>query len=232
MLIFAAILIIINKNMAKKIGFLVLILVLMVALRPNLFKNILGLSTEQEELGEIPEGNRSTNPDAEFTAYAEGYKEEDFGEAFSSTDEMFPLNEDGTLQSPGGLWDVFLELKFDIEYNQEIDDVVFKPQFTKDITALEGKWIEIKGYIVPSDVVATAMGESGGDGSMFMLSAYPASSCFFCGGGGPESVMEVNPKKPIPYTKEVVKLKGKLELNQTDFLRMAYILKEVTWVEE
>ncbi|MCP4443100.1 MAG: hypothetical protein GY810_29690 [Aureispira sp.] len=218
--------------MAKKIGFIVLILGLMVALRPSLFKNMLGLSTEEKSKDIVTDSNRSSNPDAEFTAYADGYSEDDFGEAFSSTDEMFPLNPDGTLQSPGGLWDVFLKLKFDIQYDEAIDDVVFKPQFTKDITDLEGKQIEIKGYIVPSDVVATAMGESNGDGSMFMLSAYPASSCFFCGGGGPESVMEVYPKKPIPYTKEVVKLKGTLELNQTDYLRMAYILKNVTWVEE
>ena len=39
-------------------------------------------------------------------------------------------------------------------------------------------------------------------------------------------MVEVIPKKPISYSKTAVKIKGKLQLNGTDFLRMAYVLKD------
>jgi hypothetical protein len=64
-----------------------------------------------------------------------------------------------------------------------------------------------------------------------MLSAYPTAACFFCKGAGPESVMEVYPKKPIPYSKNAVKIRGRLELNDSDYMKMAYLLKDAVLVE-
>jgi len=51
--------------------------------------------------------------------------------------------------------------------------------------------------------------------------------CFFCGGAGPETVMEVFAKEPIKYSAEPVMLKGKLELNDSDVNRLIYTLKDV-----
>lgn len=161
-----------------------------------------------------------------ITEYAEGYGPKDFGKAFEP--EGLPSGSEGQ-PSPGGIWDDLLNLKFKIEYDESIDDVVFKPQFTEAIRRHAGKTVDIKGYIIPSEIVAGAMG--GTRAGMFMFSAFPNQSCFFCGGAGPESVIEAYPKKPIPYSKESVTIRGRLELNDTDFLRMAYILKDAQLVE-
>ena len=161
---------------------------------------------------------------SENTQYAEGYSEEDFGEAFKEPEEMFAIKGQ-EMKSPGGLWDVLLSLRFDISYDPSTDMVVQLPMFKAEHKKLQNKVIEIEGYIVPFDIVHDMTG-SGGDGTMFMLSAFPAATCFFCKGAGPESVIEVYPKKPIPYTKDLVKIKGKLELNDVDYLKMAYLLRD------
>ena len=51
--------------------------------------------------------------------------------------------------------------------------------YPEQIYALRGKEIFITGYVLPVD----------NKGEIYALSAYPFSSCFFCGGAGPESVM-------------------------------------------
>lgn len=167
----------------------------------------------------------------DYTAYAEGYSKEDFGEAFNPPENTFQIDSESELPSPGGVWDDLLTLEFKLLYDASIDDVVHNPQFTSRIKQHEGKKIELYGYIVPFDMVENAMGGNG-DGTMFMLSAFPAQTCFFCGGAGPESIIEVYPDEPIHYTKDRVKVTGTLELNNTDFLRMAYILKDVKLIQE
>ncbi len=51
--------------------------------------------------------------------------------------------------------------------------------YPEAIRVLRGKEIFITGYVLPVD----------NKGDIYALSAYPFSSCFFCGGAGPESVM-------------------------------------------
>jgi hypothetical protein len=57
-----------------------------------------------------------------------------------------------------------------------------------------------------------------------MLSSLPLNACFFCGVGGPETVIEVNLKSPVKYTDKPVEIRGVLELNDTDPDKMIYQL--------
>lgn len=164
---------------------------------------------------------------ARTVSYAEGYSDKDFGDTY----EMFPDDVDADAKpQTDGLWEVFLKLTYEIKFDERIDDIAYIPKFTPEIRKYEGKEIELKGYILPHDLTKTAKGMTG-KGEMFMFSAFPAATCFFCGAAGPESVMEVFPKKPIPYSKHVVKIKGRLELNDKDFLRMSYIIKDARLVD-
>lgn len=226
--------------MWKYLGFIGLIIAFVLILRPDLFfgskeeeKTIAvenATQTREVKKDDYTDPRRPSliNKDAklpeESVEYAEGYSDEDFGTAFREPEEMFTIKEE-KLQSPGGLWDVLLSLRFDISYDPSTDMVVQLPMFKEAHKKLQNKVIEIEGFIVPFDIVHDMTG-SGGDGTMFMLSAFPAATCFFCKGAGPESVIEVYPKKPIPYSKEPVKIKGKLELNDVDYLKMAYILRD------
>jgi len=44
-------------------------------------------------------------------------------------------------------------------------------------------------------------------------------------------VMEIVAKKPVPYTADPIKLKGRLELNATDINRLMYALRDAELVE-
>jgi hypothetical protein len=80
------------------------------------------------------------------------------------------------------------------------------PDFPKEIKSLNGSRITIKGYIIPVE-------EAGSKQGNFVLSLLPYSSCFFCGGAGPETVIEVKASAPIPYTTRPVTLSGTFKLN-------------------
>jgi hypothetical protein len=55
--------------------------------------------------------------------------------------------------------------------------------------------------------------------------------CFFCGGAGPETVMDVFATNPVEYSAEQVTLRGKLELNATDINRLMYALTDAELVK-
>ncbi len=96
------------------------------------------------------------------------------------------------------------------------------PVFGADIKKLAGKEIELSGYIVPFDGMFKP--------DHIILSSLPIASCFFCGGAGPESVVEVYLKESMKYTANGIVVKGKLELNETDYNQLMYILKDAVMV--
>jgi len=239
----------------KYLGFTAVLVVLVLLLRPDLFFSSQtpptalsdaelmeeeALRSSSTKIDEYEDPRRPSllkkeaalsNIDEDgITMYAEGYDESDFGDAFKEPEDMFKITKEESQPSAGGLWETLLKLEFSISYDKALDNVAMRPKFTDQILAYKNKVIEIDGYIIPFDIVADATGNHG-DGTMFMLSAFPAATCFFCKGAGPESVMEVYPKKPIPYSKTVVRVKGRLELNDLDFMKMAYILKDAEIVE-
>ena len=108
------------------------------------------------------------------------------------------------------IWKVLLKVKYSF-----IGDK-YKPRFNDQLKALDRKEITISGYMYPLDEAKTQQ--------YFMLSYYPIKVCFFCGGAGPESIIEVNTKKPIKLTTKKIKLKGTLRLNPDDPDRMFFIL--------
>ena len=91
------------------------------------------------------------------------------------------------------------------------------PKFTDELKELEGTEVELSGYYIPLSL-----------DSAIMLSALPYSSCFFCGGAGPETVAEIQ-MYPLPKALSpdaFIKVKGKLKLNDWDLNHMNFILEE------
>ena len=114
-----------------------------------------------------------------------------------------------------------------ITYKKEMDELmgfkIDKPVFSDPIKALEGKEVTLKGYIIPVEGYKSH--------KEFIFSAFPYNMCFFCGGAGPETVIEVESIQPIEYTAESITIKGKLRLNSEDINRLMYKLEEVVVVE-
>jgi hypothetical protein len=97
------------------------------------------------------------------------------------------------------------------------------PVFSADVKNLAGKQVEIKGYVIPVEGYKSH--------TEFILSAFPYNMCFFCGGAGPETVMEVYAKEPVPYQTEAITIRGRLELNDKDINQLMYVLKDATLVQ-
>jgi len=93
---------------------------------------------------------------------------------------------------------------------------LYIPVFSSKIKGLEGKVVEADGYIIPFEGMFKP--------EHIILSSLPLAECFFCGSGGPETVMEVMMKNPIKYTSKRVKVRGKLTLNDKDPEKLMYIL--------
>lgn len=126
-------------------------------------------------------------------------------------------------ESAGSIWTTLAKITFKKEYDEIMGFKVDKPVFSQEVKALEGQEIEITGYIIPVEGYKSH--------SEFIFSAFPYNMCFFCGGAGPETVMEVLASEPVEYTAEAVTLKGILKLNDSDINRLMYALEQVTLIE-
>jgi hypothetical protein len=121
------------------------------------------------------------------------------------------------------LWKTLARITYKKEYDEFLGFKIDKPVFSDQIKALNGKEVTVKGFIIPVE------GYKGH--KEFILSAFPYSMCFFCGGAGPESVMEVSAIEPIEYSAESVVIKGKLKLNSDDVNKLMYSLYEAKLVK-
>ena len=125
-------------------------------------------------------------------------------------------------QSNKSMWTTLGKVTFKKQYDETLGFKVDVPVFSDEIKALSGKVVEIKGYIIPVEGYKNQ--------KEFVFSAFPYNMCFFCGGAGPETVMEVYAKEAVKYTAEAIIIKGKLELNDSDVNRLMYILNNAEMV--
>jgi hypothetical protein len=123
-----------------------------------------------------------------------------------------------------GSWKTLSKITFVKKYDEMMGFKVDMPVFGEEVKKLEGKEITLKGYIIPVEGYKSH--------KEFVFSAYPYNMCFFCGGAGPETVMEVFADEAIKYTADPITIKGTLELNDKDINRLMYILKNVKMVKK
>lgn len=115
-------------------------------------------------------------------------------------------------------WETLADVEWSVRYLESVEDSVMYPAFSSTIKGLRGKHISVSGYIIPVDVT----------NSIYVLSSNPLASCFFCGVGGPESIVELQlvDKSEIYRTDDLLHFKGILDLNWEDMEHFNYILKE------
>lgn len=128
------------------------------------------------------------------------------------------------LSAQEGVWKTLSKITFRKEYSEIMGFKVDVPVFSPDVKKLEGKEVTVRGYIIPVEGYKSH--------TEFVFSAFPYNMCFFCGGAGPETVMEVYAKKPVSYTAQSITLRGKLQLNDSDINRLIYAMKDVELVKE
>ena len=98
-----------------------------------------------------------------------------------------------------------------------------EPLVDGSLTTDDGKEVQIRGFIIPVDIVQ----------DYYVLSANPYSSCFFCGQAGPESVMEIEMIKKYEGLRmdQVITFRGRLKLNVDDIYQLNYILQNAEILE-
>ena len=115
-------------------------------------------------------------------------------------------------------WQVLSDVEFTDVYLEELDAYYWMPEFGPQVIGAEGKEFFITGYMIPVDV----------DEDFYVLSRYPFANCFFCGGAGPESVIDLrfpNKSERTYQTDDRLTFRGKLRLNADDVYQMNYILE-------
>ena len=118
------------------------------------------------------------------------------------------------------LWKTLSDVSYDIKKDEYGD--VFVPVFGKDIKGVADQIVEIDGFIIPFDGMFKP--------TELIISSLPISECFFCGSGGPETVMEVSMKEKIKYTTKRVKIRGILKLNADNPDKLMYQLVEGVFI--
>lgn len=92
----------------------------------------------------------------------------------------------------------------EVTFSEKNPAIAIKGQ-GKSLKDIEGKVITITGYFLDLDP----------DGEWFMVSKNPFATCFFCGGAGPETVIELlkykNVKKKFK-TDDIVEVTGTLRM--------------------
>lgn len=112
-----------------------------------------------------------------------------------------------------------------VRYNWSVKHGAYitRARFGEQVQQLDGKEITLKGFFLAADLT----------GNLFVLSANPMATCFFCGVAGIESVVEIEPHPDDLRifkrlrTDNYIEVKGTLQLNPDDFERLIYILKDV-----
>ena len=115
-------------------------------------------------------------------------------------------------------WQVLSDVEFTDIYLEELDAYYWMPEFGPQVIAAEGKEFHITGYMIPVDV----------DEDFYVLSRFPFANCFFCGGAGPESVIDLRfptREKRTYQTDDRLTFRGTLRLNADDVYQMNYILE-------
>lgn len=120
-------------------------------------------------------------------------------------------------------WEDLADVNFiDKYFEMEGGNYLF-PKFGESVKALEGQEVYLKGYILALDP------ETG----YYLLSSNPYSSCFFCGGAGPETVVELEFKYIPERIKmdQVATIRGKLKLNEENIYQCNYIFEDADLYE-
>jgi hypothetical protein len=122
-------------------------------------------------------------------------------------------------------WATLGMVTFTTQYDPAFGIEIKKPTISPIVKTLEGKEIEVNGYIIP----LTGKSEQ----SHFMLSKFPQNMCFFCGKAGPETAMQVfmeNGRK-VAYTDEKVSVKGILRINDSNENNLMYTLENASIID-
>ncbi|MBX7176426.1 MAG: hypothetical protein K1X68_06615 [Saprospiraceae bacterium] len=127
-----------------------------------------------------------------------------------------------TVLAQYSIWPILSGVKYKKVSDPLLGYEVDYPVFNDEIKSIEGRRVKVRGFIVPTNGYKSSR--------EFVLSALPVKSCYFCGGAGPETVIEIRARQDIPVTAERVELEGRFRLNSADLNRLMFQLEDAILV--
>ena len=131
---------------------------------------------------------------------------------------VFLAPKSGQAQVTELTWNMLSDVTFKDVYLEEYDIYYYYPTFGPKVLDMEGREVKVSGYVIPVDY----------DENYYVLSAFPYASCFFCGGAGPESVIDLRLKEGHRKfkTDERFTFRGVFRTNTSDIYSLNYILED------
>jgi hypothetical protein len=120
-------------------------------------------------------------------------------------------------------WEKLSDVNFDLVWFEEHQSKFMVPRFGPIPNSYKNKKVKIKGYVIPVDAAK----------NLYVISKVPMAMCFFCGGSGSETIVELEMKKGFSKrynTDDVKTFQGVLTLNTKDVMHFIYILKDAVEV--
>ncbi|PWJ43278.1 DUF3299 domain-containing protein [Sediminitomix flava] len=119
-----------------------------------------------------------------------------------------------------GVWEALSDIKIKKGFDETLQMEVSVASFGPKVDLIEGQEITLSGYVMPIDT----------EDNTVILSSLPFTSCFFCGGAGPETVLQTDLERERSWVNQYVTIKGRLKVNRNDFLSLLYELEEVEMI--
>lgn len=129
---------------------------------------------------------------------------------------LFSLNAMGQFSNSSKNWEKMADVSYEKTYDEYGE--IYVPKFGEDVQKMKGEMVSLKGFIIPFEGMF--------EPNHIIISSLPIAACFFCGGSGPETVAEAYLKEEVKYTAKPVTVTGRLVLNNTDYDKLMYILKD------
>ncbi|HKL02821.1 MAG TPA: hypothetical protein VJ911_04065 [Cryomorphaceae bacterium] len=116
-------------------------------------------------------------------------------------------------------WHQLGQVTFEEFYSESTGQYFDRPIFSDAVKELENEKIKISGYVIPMDV----------EQNYYVVSKFPFASCFFCGGAGPETVIDLQLLDTDLQFKNDQRATfcGELRLNTGTFFELPFVLKNV-----
>jgi hypothetical protein len=114
-------------------------------------------------------------------------------------------------------WDELGDVTFESRYEEEFGIEILEATFGKHLVAMDSQEVILTGYMIPLNALGTS----------YVLSRFPNANCFFCGGAGPETIVELKllPRHLKRYaTDTYATFKGRLILNRKNLSSLTYVL--------
>lgn len=138
---------------------------------------------------------------------------------------LLTIINNGIFAQSENAWPILSSIQVEKKFDPDMGIETYTPNYGPIVSALEGKEIRLKGYVIPVNGKKRQ--------SHFMFSSLPYSMCFFCGNAGPESAMEVYMKgnESVEYSDKAISIKGILRLTRGNTQGLIYTLDQAEKID-